>query len=107
MQIVRCSRLCHLREDGSIERFMTVEIDSRVIRAVQETSEDQHRAAAKQQASRRAAIREQSILHLSWRWGPKMLHETQKKSQSCKDHQQPTEVRKNAGPSNRLQRAVC
>ena len=104
--IVCRDRLRHVREDGRIERFVTVEIDSRVVRTMKEASEDQHHAAAKQQAARRAAIREQSILHLSCRWGPKMLHETQEKSESGKDYQQSAEVRKNAGPANRLQRAM-
>ena len=35
-----------------------------------------------------------------------MIHETQEKSESGKDYQQSTKVRKNAGPPNRLQRAI-
>src|SRR6266850_4146783 len=86
---------------------MTIEIDGCVIRAMQETGEDQHHAAAKQQATRRAAVREQPILHMRWHTGPKMIHQTQEKTESGKDHQQSTQVRKNTGPADRLQRAIC
>src|ERR1700739_2553063 len=99
-------RLRHFREDRRIERFMTVEIDARVICAVQETSEDQHHASGKQQAARRAAVREQPILYMRWRMGPKMPHQTQEKSESGKNYQQSKKVRKDAGPANRLQRAI-
>ena len=36
-----------------------------------------------------------------------MIHQAQQKPESRKDDQQSTEVRKNAGPANRLQRAIC
>jgi len=78
---------------------MTVEIDARVIRPMQETSEDQHYATGKQQAARRAAVSEQSILYMRWRIGSKMIHQTQEIPKSGKDHQQSTKVRKKCWPS--------
>ena len=99
-----CGR--HVRENGRIESFVTIEINAGVIGAMQKTGEDHYQTGGKQYPSWPIAIQEKGVLDGQRHLRSKILCQAEEKTKSGDKHEQSAEVGKDAGPADGLQRTV-
>jgi hypothetical protein len=96
----------HVRKNGRVESFVTIEINASVIGAMQKTGENHGQAAGKQYPSWPTAIQEKLVLHGQRNLRAKIFCQAEEKPKSGEENEQSAEVGNDAGPADGMQGTV-